>query len=114
MAGINTVVLPASLTLNPGQTGTFSVTFTTTTATLNAYVGGQLTWSDGTHNVRSPIVVMPVALAAPAQVTGTGGEIKYPITFGYTGRSPPPRAGWWPRPRRSGRCSTTRPTRRAP
>ena len=85
MAGINTVVSPASLTLNPGQTGKFTVTFTTTTAPLNAYVGGQLTWSDGKHNVRSPMVVRPVALAAPAQVTGTGGEIKYPITFGYTG-----------------------------
>ena len=85
MAGINTVVSPSSLTLNAGQTGTFTVRFTTTTAPLNAYVGGQLTWSDGTHNVRSPIVVRPVALAAPAQVTGTGGEIKYPITFGYNG-----------------------------
>ena len=85
MAGINTVVSPASLTLNPGQTGKFTVTFTTTSAPLNAYVGGQLTWSDGKHNVRSPMVVRPVALAAPAQVTGTGGEIKYPITFGYTG-----------------------------
>jgi hypothetical protein len=35
--------------------------------------------------VRSPIVVQPVALAAPAQVTGTGAAITYPITFGYTG-----------------------------
>ncbi|HEX7222564.1 MAG TPA: S8 family serine peptidase, partial [Candidatus Limnocylindrales bacterium] len=85
MAGINTVVSPSTLQLNPGQTGTFTVTFTTTTATLNAYTGGQLTWSDGTHTVRSPIVVRPVALAAPAQVTGTGGTITYPVTFGYTG-----------------------------
>ena len=42
----------------------------TASATLNAYaVGGQLTWSDGTHTVRSPIVVRPVALAAPAEVS---------------------------------------------
>ncbi len=85
MAGITTTVTPSSLTLNPGQTGTFEVRFTRTTASLNAYTGGQLTWSDGTHSVRSPIVVQPVALAAPAQVTGTGGPISYPITFGYDG-----------------------------
>ena len=34
--------------------------------------GGQLTWTDGTHNVRIPLVVRPVALAAPAEVSGTG------------------------------------------
>src|SRR5688572_26020272 len=45
MAGISTVVSPTSLSLAPGQTGTFTVTFTRTTATFNAYVGGQLTWT---------------------------------------------------------------------
>ncbi len=85
MTGISTIVSPSSLTLSPGQTGSFSVAFTTTTATLNAYVGGQLTWSDGTHNVRIPLVVRPVALAAPASVSGTGGAINYNVTFGYTG-----------------------------
>ncbi|HET9506766.1 MAG TPA: S8 family peptidase [Gaiellaceae bacterium] len=85
MAGFNTVVSPSSLTLNPGETKSFTVSFTRTTATLNAYTGGQLAWSDGTHTVRSPIVVRPVALAAPAQVTGTGGPISYGITFGYDG-----------------------------
>jgi hypothetical protein len=80
MAGITVDVTPASLSLNPGQTGTFTVKFTRTTATLNAYTGGQLTWSDGSHKVRSPLVVRPVALAAPTQVSGS-----YGVTFGYTG-----------------------------
>ena len=31
------------------------------------------------------MVVFPVALAAPAQVSGTGGPINYNVTFGYTG-----------------------------
>jgi hypothetical protein len=48
-------------------------------------VGGQLTWSDGTHNVRIPLVVRPVALAAPTQVNGTGGALSYNVTFGYDG-----------------------------
>ena len=85
MAGITTVVSPSSLALSPGQTGSFTVTFTRTTAPLNAYTGGQLTWSDGTHNVRIPLIVRPVALAAPASVSGTGGAINYNVTFGYTG-----------------------------
>lgn len=76
---------PSSLSLNPGETKSFTVTFTTTTAALNAYVGGQLTWSDGTHNVRTPLVIRPVALAAPAAVSGTGAAINYDVTFGYNG-----------------------------
>jgi subtilisin family serine protease len=87
MAGYGVVVTPATLVVGPGQTKSFTVQFTRTTATLNAYTGGQLTWSDGSHSVRSPIVVRPVALAAPVQVSGTGtsGTINYNVTFGYTG-----------------------------
>jgi subtilisin family serine protease len=85
MAGIATVVSPSSLTLAPGATGQFTVTFTRTTAALNAYVGGQLTWSDGTHDVRIPMVVRPVAFAAPASVSSNGDPIDYDVTFGYTG-----------------------------
>jgi hypothetical protein len=85
LAGIAAVVSPPSLTLARGETKAFTVAFTRTTATANAYTGGQLTWNDGTHAVRIPMVVRPVALAAPAQVTGTGGPISYNVTFGYTG-----------------------------
>ena len=85
MTGFNVTVTPSALTLNPGQTGTFTVTITRTTATLNAYTGGQLTWSDGTHNVRIPLVARPVALSAPAQVSGNGSPINYQVKFGYTG-----------------------------
>jgi hypothetical protein len=85
MTGIGTIVSPRSLTLNPGQTGTFTVAFTRGDAALNAYVGGQLTWTDGSHNVRIPIVVQPVALVAPGGVSGTGDPIAYDVKFGYTG-----------------------------
>jgi hypothetical protein len=85
LAGLSAVVSPPSLTLNSGETGVFDVSFTRTTAAFNAYVGGQLTWSDGTHSVRIPVVIRPVALAAPAQVSGTGGPLSYNVTFGYTG-----------------------------
>jgi hypothetical protein len=85
LAGFSTAVTPSSLTLKPGETKSFTVTFTRTTATLNAYVGGQLTWSDGTHNVRVPVVLRPVALGAPASVSGTGGPLSYNVVFGYSG-----------------------------
>ena len=79
-AGISASVSPATFTLNPGQTETLQITITNTGAALNAYTGGQLTLSDGTHTVRIPVVVRPVALAAPVQVSGS-----YNVTFGYTG-----------------------------
>jgi hypothetical protein len=80
LTGINAVVSPASLTLNPGQTKTFTVSFTNASATPGSYVGGQLTWAGSGVSVRSPIVVRPVALAAPTQVSGS-----YNVTFGYNG-----------------------------
>jgi subtilisin family serine protease len=85
MAGVTTVVTPSTLTIDPGETEEFTVTFTRTTAALNTYTGGQLIWTDGDHTVRSPIVVRPVALAAPAQVSGTGDPISYGVKFGYDG-----------------------------
>ena len=35
--------------------------------------------------MRIPIVTRPVALAAPSEVSGTGGDISYDVKFGYTG-----------------------------
>jgi subtilisin family serine protease len=85
MAGFDVSIIPDALTLNPGQTGTFAVILTRTTAPLNTYTGGQLIWTDGTHNVRIPMVVQPVVLSAPAEVTGSGGLISYNVQFGYDG-----------------------------
>ena len=80
MPGFNVTVSPSTLTLARGATGTFTVTFQRLTAPLNAYSGGQLYWTGGGYTVRVPMVVRPVALAAPTQVSGS-----YNVTFGYTG-----------------------------
>lgn len=85
MAGINITVSPSSLTLAPGESAAFNVTFNNVSAPLNTYTGGQLTWSDGSHNVRIPLVVRPVALGAPASIFGNGDSISYDVGFGYTG-----------------------------
>jgi subtilisin family serine protease len=88
LSGINVAISPSSLTLNPGQTKSYTVTFTRTTATLNAYStssSGQLTWTDSTHNVRIPVVIRPVAIAAPREVSGDASGISYTVKTGYTG-----------------------------
>jgi hypothetical protein len=76
-----TVAIPGAFTIAKGATHTFDVTFTRDTAALNGYQGGQLTLTgDQGHVVRIPVVIRPVALAAPTQVSGS-----YNVTFGYTG-----------------------------
>jgi subtilisin family serine protease/uncharacterized protein YfaP (DUF2135 family) len=59
-----------TVTLAPGAEATFQVRFSRTDAPLGDWAIGSLTWSDGTHNVRSPIALQPVAVSAPGEVHG--------------------------------------------
>ena len=68
--GFVTSVTPATLTLAAGEDKPFTVTFTRTDADFNDWAIGSLTWTDGTYNVRSPITLRPVAVAAPSEVHG--------------------------------------------
>ncbi|MDT4942208.1 MAG: hypothetical protein QOJ34_2297 [Pseudonocardiales bacterium] len=86
--GFDVSVSPNTLNLAPGGSATFTVTFTRTDAAFNAYAKGSLTWSDGTHFVRSPIALRPVEVAAPHEVhaaAGASGSLNYDVTPGYTG-----------------------------
>jgi subtilisin family serine protease len=85
LRGFDVQISPNKLTLAPGQTKSFTVSITREDAPLNAYTGGHLTWQEGTTTVRSPIVVRPVALAAPGEVTAQPTGASYDVTFGYTG-----------------------------
>jgi len=85
MAGFSVTVSPSSLTLAKGETQSFTVSFARTTAALNAYTGGQLRWTGGGFTARSPIVVRPVALAAPTSVSSNGSATSFNVTFGYSG-----------------------------
>lgn len=84
--GITVSPSVGSFTLDAKRTKSFFVTFTTNGAALNSYVGGSiiLTGSRG-HVVRIPVVIRPVALAAPAEVSGNGDPMSYDVTFGFTG-----------------------------
>lgn len=97
------VGLPAGFTIASGATKTFSITFTRDTAALNAYVQGAivLTGNHG-HVVRSPVVLQPVALAAPAEVGGS-----YNVTFGYTGAFTADPRGLIPADTRTGSVATS-------
>ena len=85
--GIDVAVSPRTLNVRPRKPATYTVTLTTSGAPLDEWTFGSLTWSDGTHQVRSPIAVRPVALSAPAELSlsGTSGSLDYEVTFGYEG-----------------------------
>jgi hypothetical protein len=81
MTGVAVLVSPASLVVPKGGKASFTVQFARTSAALNAYTGGQLTLTGNQgHSVRVPMVVNPVALAAPLEVNGA-----YNVSFGYSG-----------------------------
>jgi hypothetical protein len=84
--GIKVDVSPKILSIKPGESKSFTVKFTVTNrATVGEYAEGSLTWIDGRHYVRSPLVVRPVPLSVPAEVSGNGQPISYNVQFGYSG-----------------------------
>lgn len=110
-SGITVAVSPASLFLQPGETKAYTVTFASTpTAGFNTYAIGALTWTDGTHNVRSPIAVRPVALAAPASWRSLRPPSRSPAR---QGQSTSPSRGWLPRSISAASCMPALPRCRA-
>ena len=87
LAGVTATVSPSTFTIAAGATQKFTVTFTKTTAAVETYATGFLTWTSGSTTVRSPIAVQPVTADAPASVSGQGvsGSIPVKITSGITG-----------------------------
>lgn len=88
LAGVQADVTPSTLEFTEaGQTKSFEVAFTRTTATVDEYATGSLTWTSADHVVRSPVAVNPVSIAAPAEVQGAGidGSVDVTVTPGATG-----------------------------
>jgi hypothetical protein len=86
-AGFKVRVSPKELKLQPGQSKSFTVTFTRTTAEYDTFSFGSLRWSGDGYDVRSPIAVKAKQFSAPDLVSGTGdtGSIDIPVKFGYAG-----------------------------
>ncbi|QJU54827.1 S8 family serine peptidase [Herbiconiux sp. KACC 21604] len=89
--GVDTTVTPSTLSFDgPGETATYTVSFDVTDAPLDEFATGYLTWSGENGDVRSPVAVRPVAIAAPYEVTGEGntGSVSVPVTPGVDGEVP--------------------------
>jgi subtilisin family serine protease len=85
--GYDVEVSPRKLTLAPGESATFEVTFTNERAPIGAWRFGALTWESGKAEVRSPIAVKASQVEIPGEVGGSGesGSVSIPVSFGYTG-----------------------------
>jgi hypothetical protein len=85
--GIDVQVTPASLTVSPGQSATYDVTFTFVSGLIDYYRFGSLTWVSDDHSVRSVLSVRPLSIDAPYENfwSGVDGNKSFPVDFGYTG-----------------------------
>jgi len=89
--GLDATVEPSTLQFGAaGETKSFTVTFSRTTAPAEQWTTGFLTWKSGTTQVRSPIAVKPTTAEAPAEVSGTGvtGSTGVEILPGVSGDLP--------------------------
>lgn len=86
--GVGMTIDPSSLTLGTGESGDFSVSFTTQNPQLGTWQFGRLEWSDGTHTIDTPIAARPVTLRAPGELSlqGASGSTLLPVDFGYSGQ----------------------------
>jgi subtilisin family serine protease len=88
-AGYTVTVSPSSLSVNRGQSATFTVTIRNVSAPVGEWRFGSLTWKErgGHYLVRSPIAAKASKFNAPEEVQGSGvsGSLSFPVQFGYTG-----------------------------
>lgn len=85
--GIDVQVVPASITVAPGQSVSFDISMTYQSGPLDLWSFGSLVWSGGNHSVRSPLAIRPTSITAPDEVSSFGGtgSLSFPVEFGYTG-----------------------------
>jgi subtilisin family serine protease len=86
-AGYTVKVSPRELRIPAGQSASFTVTFTRTTAAFNTWGFGSLTWSGDDFRLRSPIALKAKEFAVQGSLAGSGaaGAADLPVRFGYTG-----------------------------
>jgi subtilisin family serine protease len=87
--GYTAVVSPASLTIPAGETKPFTVTLTRNGAPLNTWMFGTLTWTDGSHVVRSPVVARSGApVVAPGLIKSDRASLSkvISVTTGFDGK----------------------------
>lgn len=97
LRGLATSVDPVRITLGPGQSRWFTVTFSATDhARYGAYAFGSLTWRDAAGRVvASPIAVRPELAATPSDISASGrsGSVAIRGMAGVTGTLTPRSTG---------------------
>ncbi|WP_318013511.1 S8 family peptidase [Paucibacter sp. Y2R2-4] len=85
--GFDVLVSPSSLTLAPGAKASFTVKLTRSSAAIDTWAYGALTWSDGSRVVRSPLTARAALLSAPNSVSSetTSGSKVFTLGTGYSG-----------------------------
>lgn len=89
VSGFTTAVTPATLTLAPGESASVTIQLAPAGAVIDVWQFGSLTWSDGTHVVRSPIQArVGKAITAPAGLTSdrVSGSKLFLVKTGFSGR----------------------------
>ncbi|MRW93053.1 S8 family serine peptidase [Duganella sp. FT80W] len=89
LSGYTTTLSPATLTLEPGQTKTYTVSLTRSTAADNVWQFGDVTWTDSSHVVRIPLTARsgkPVTAPAGVYSTKATGNSLLTVTTGFAGR----------------------------
>ena len=89
--GFRVEVEPSTLTLGPGESASFEVRIRNRAAPSDVWRFGSLVWSDGTHEVRSPIALNAQLLTATPAIEDTGaeGQAAIDLQFGYNGTYTP-------------------------
>jgi hypothetical protein len=87
LPGIKASISPSSVKFTKvGQTKTFTITFTRTSAPLDAWATGFMTFkkSGSTTTARLPIAIHPTSIQVPAEVDSAGvtGSVKVPVMPG--------------------------------
>ncbi|RVU37688.1 S8 family peptidase [Rheinheimera riviphila] len=85
--GFSIDVVPATLTLAPGQSASFTATVTRTSAALNTWAFGSLKWTDGATVVSVPVSAKGTGLAAASALYSENvkGNILYTVGTGFAG-----------------------------
>ncbi|SFM39481.1 S8 family serine peptidase [Rugamonas rubra] len=85
--GFDAVVTPSTLTIGAGASAKYSVTLRRTSAVQDAWNYGALTWTDGSHVVRSPVTARARVVVAPSILSSklATGNKTFTIGTGFAG-----------------------------
>lgn len=85
--GFEAKVTPSALSLAPGRSGRFQVSFTSTGPVTGALTAGTLSWSDGTRSVTSPVQLRAVPIQAPFELSSNAaaGSLDWDVRYGFSG-----------------------------